>query len=100
MSYKVVYGFDALADEMGLKPKRKVQKDWAKPKQEKFLQCPICGGAMTRHEGTNVLQCENAVEDKRSDGENEKRVCGYIRLLDEKSVNYGEYIFSNGDFTK
>ncbi len=100
MGYKVIYGFDALAEEFKLKPKRAPKKDWAKSRQENFVKCPKCGGVMTIHSGTNVLQCDNVTGVENAEGIREKRVCGYIRLLDKESVNYGEYLFSGGNYVK
>lgn len=90
-----VNSFEALGKEMNIK-KRTPQKEWATPRQEKFLKCPKCGGRMTFHSGTNVLSCENIIE-VRSINESEppkKEKCNFIRLLDPESLSYAEYLFS------
>lgn len=93
----IVNSFEALGAALGIK-KRTPQKDWAAPRQEKFLRCPKCGNRMTRHAGTNLLTCDNFVETK---GFNEngaeytkKEPCGFTRLLDAESASYAEYLFS------
>lgn len=92
-----VNSFEALGAVFGIK-KRTPQKEWATPRQEKFLKCPKCGGQMTHHAGTNILTCGNMIETK---GFNEngaeytkKEECGFTRILDTDSVNYAEYLFS------
>lgn len=89
--------FEALGSTIGLK-KKTPQKDWAKPRQEKFLKCPKCGGQMTYHKGTNVVTCGNIIETK---GFNEngaeftkKEECEFTRFLDKESMGYVEYLFS------
>lgn len=93
----IVNSFEALGVAFGIK-KRTPQKEWATPRQEKFLKCPKCGSRMTYHQGTNIVTCEGKVETK-SFNENGAEVvktedCNYTRLLDKESVNYAEYLFS------
>lgn len=92
-----VNSFEALGAALKIR-KRTPQKEWAAPRQEKFLKCPKCGGQMTCYAGTNVLTCGNMVETK-SFNENgteytKKEECGFVRLLDSDSVSYSEYLFS------
>lgn len=92
-----VNSFEALGAALKIR-KRTPQKEWAAPRQEKFLKCPKCGAQMTYHVGTNVLTCDNMVETKgfNEDGAEyvKKEECGFVRFLDSDSVSYAEYLFS------
>lgn len=65
--------------------------------KEKFAKCKECGGQMTYIPNTNVLVCENEVENTRiTDGvkTTHKCRCGNINLVDNKYLDYVKYLFS------
>lgn len=95
---ETIHSFADLADAMGVKiRKRTPQKEWATAQKEKFLRCPMCGHPMVYEKGTNVVHCVSKVDRNEKplfNKEGKPKVCGYLRLLDEDSVGYANFIFS------
>lgn len=76
-------------NQLGKENKTKIDEGKRKGQREKFCKCKKCGGQMTYVPGTNVLICQNEIEDKNG----KKHICGAINMVDDRYMSYVDYLF-------